>query len=67
MSYKNTGVVCFITVPDETREEGFRLIDLGNYFTNEQREKFLLTSYENAMKYWRKVDVPILIRTRGQE
>ena len=61
MTYRNTGEMCLITVADPNREEGFRNIDLGNYFTNDQGDKFLLTSHENAKKYSEQVNVPILV------
>jgi len=67
MTYKNTGVMCMVTVADANRKDGIKFIDLGNYFTDDNGKKFLLTSIENAKKYWRLVNVPILIRARGQE
>ena len=67
MTYKNTGVMCMVTVTDANRKDGIKFIDLGNYFTDDNGKKFLLTSIENAKKYWRLVNVPILIRARIQE
>jgi len=67
MTYKNTGEMCMVTVADENRKDGIRFVDLGNYFTDDKGRKFLLTSLENAEKYWQQVKVPILIRTREQE
>jgi len=66
MTYKNTGVMCMVTVADEKRKDGIRFVDLGNYFTDDKGRKFLLTSLENAEKYWQLVNVPILIRARGK-
>jgi len=67
MTYKNTGVMCMVTVADANRKDGIKFIDLGNYFTDDNGKKFLLTSIENAKEYWRLVNVPILIRARVQE
>lgn len=65
--YKNTGKVCFITVSDPNRKDGFRTVDLGNLFTDDKNQEFLLTSVENAEKYWQQVNVPILIHARRQQ
>jgi len=67
MTYKNTGEMCMVTVADANRKDGIRFVDLGNYFTDEKGRKFLLTSFENAEKYWQQVKVPILIRAKKQE
>jgi len=67
MTYKNTGVMCMVTVADANRKDGIKFVDLGNYFTDDNGKKFLLTSIENAKEYWRLVNVPILIRARVQE
>ena len=66
MTYKNTGVMCMVTVADANRKDCIKFVDLGNYFTDDKGKKFLLTSLENAEKYWQLVNVPILIRARGQ-
>jgi hypothetical protein len=66
MTYKNTGVMCMVTVADANRKDGIRFVDLGNYFTDDKGNKFLFTSLENAKKYWQQVNVPILIQARGQ-
>jgi len=67
MTYKNTGVMCMVTVKDVNRKDGIKSVDLGNYFTDDKGKKFLFTSLENAKKYWKLVNVPILIPKRGQE
>ena len=59
--------MCMVTVADENRKDSIKFVDLGNYFTDDKGKKFLLTSLENAEKYWQLVNVPILIRARGQE
>jgi hypothetical protein len=63
MTFKNTGEMCVVLVSDFNREEGFKTVDLGNYFVNELNgEKCLITSREYASKYKRLVDVPIYVR-----
>ena len=62
MTFKNTGEICMIEVPNASREEGFRLVDLGNYFVAPDGSKCLITSVENAKKYKHKVNVPIYIK-----
>lgn len=64
MSFKNTGVICMIQVPDANREDGIRNIDLGNYFISPNGEKCLITSIEFAKKYKDKIDVPIYVKKR---
>jgi hypothetical protein len=66
MTFKNTGEMCMITVLDANRKDGFKHVDLGNYFTDSDGNKCLVTTKENATKYHSKVNVPIYIRTRGQ-
>lgn len=65
MTFKNTGVICMIQIPDLNREEGFKNIDVGNYFIAPDGTQCLITSAEEAQKYQDKIDVPIYIRTRG--
>ena len=60
MNLINTGVMCMVTVPDSSREGGFKNIDLGNYF-DFMGQKCLVTSQANAMKYGKQIDVPIYI------
>jgi len=66
MTYKNTGVMCILTVHDPNREDGFKYVDLGNYFTDEQGNKFLITSHANAKEYSNQINVPILVRKEGK-
>lgn len=61
MTFKNTGVICFIEVPDANREEGVRLVDVGNYFTAPDGTRCLITSVEIAKRYKAKIDVPIYV------
>lgn len=67
MIYKNTGVMCILTVHDPNKEDGFKYVDLGNYFTDEQGNKFLIMSHANAKEYSKHINVPILVRTGGRE
>jgi hypothetical protein len=48
---KNTGAMCMVEVPDSSREEGFRLIDMGNYYADGKGENYLITSLDLAKKY----------------
>ena len=66
MTFKNTGVICMLQIPDLNREEGFRCVDLGNYFIAPDGTKCLITSADLAQKYQHKINVPIYIRARGQ-
>jgi hypothetical protein len=66
MTFKNTGTMCMITVPDANRKEGFKHVDLGNYFTDTNGNKCLVTTKENATKYSIQINVPIYVRARGQ-
>ena len=60
---ENEGLQNFVT----GQVIGVKSVDLGNYFTDDKGKKFLFTSLENAEKYWQLVNVPIVIRARGQE
>jgi hypothetical protein len=66
MTFKNTGIMCMITVPDSNRKDGFKHVDLGNYFTDTDGNKCLVTTKENAIKYGSQINVPIYVRARGQ-
>jgi len=66
MTFKNTGVICMIQVPDANRKDGFKNVDLGNYFTAPDGTQCLITSIENAKAYKDKVEVPIYIRKGNQ-
>jgi hypothetical protein len=65
MNFINTGAMCMVTVPDANRKDGFKNIDLGNYFEF-MGKKCVLLSQENAMKYGKLIDVPIYI-TKGEK
>ena len=67
MTFKNTGVICMISVPDANREEGFKYVDLGNYFADVNGNKCLVTTKENAIQYGNQITVPIYIQARGQQ
>ena len=62
MNFKNTGQMCMIAVPDPNNEDGFRYVDLGNYFIDYDGNKCLVTTLENAKKYSSQVKVPIYVR-----
>jgi hypothetical protein len=64
MTFKNTGVICLIEVADANREEGFRHVDIGNYFTDPNGNQCVITSIENAKAYKEKINVPIYVRTK---
>jgi hypothetical protein len=49
-----------ITVPDANRLEGFKQIDLGNYYMKDNK-KCLITNIEYATKYGKQIDVPIYV------
>jgi hypothetical protein len=60
--FRITEQICLIRVPDENRKEGFRFIDLGNYFTDSAGRKCLVTSQKLAKKYSDFVNVPVYIQ-----
>jgi len=60
MTLNNTGVVCMVSIADTNAKEGFRLVDLGNYFELNGK-RVLVTSQENAIKYGGQVDAPIYV------
>jgi len=66
MTFKNTGVICMIQVSDANREEGFRFVDVGNYFTDPDGNQCVITSIEDARAYKEKINVPIYIRSGGE-
>lgn len=59
--FTNTNEICFIKVKCPNREEGFKMVDLGNYFKNEKGEKVLITTLEKAKRFGHLVDVDIYI------
>lgn len=63
---KNTGEMCMVNVADANREEGFKMVDLGNYFILDGR-KVLLTTLQNAKAYGHLVDVDIYIRKSNEK
>lgn len=65
--FLNTYQMCIVFVPDQNREEGFKCVDLGNFFKDEMGKKVLITSRELAEKYSKLVDVPIFIRLKGSK
>ena len=65
MSLKNTGAMCVVIVPDANNADGFKLVDLGNYFELDGK-RVLVTSKEKATKYGKQIDVPIYIRVRAE-
>ena len=50
-----------VEAPDSSREEGFRLVDVGNYYADGKDEKFLITSFELAKKYGHLVKEKVYI------
>jgi hypothetical protein len=61
MTFKNAYQICLIRVPDQNRKEGFRFVDLGNYFTDSNGCKCLITSQRLAEKYSDFLNVPVYI------
>jgi len=57
--FRITEQICLIAVPDENRQEGFKYVDLGNYYKDSNGEKCLVTSKELARKYFKFINVPI--------
>jgi len=53
-------------VPDANREDGFKYVDLGNYYVDDNNRKCLVTTAELADKYFWYVKVPIYIRKKIQ-
>lgn len=61
INFKNTGVMCMLSVPDSSSESGFKHIDIGNYFISPDGTKCVITSIENARKYQHKIGAPIYV------
>ena len=57
-----TGEMCMVHIRDENREDGFRSVDIGNYYTSPDGEKVLIMSCEQAERYGNLLEVPIYIR-----
>jgi len=53
-------------VPDANREDGYRHVDLGNYYMDDNNRKCLVTTAELADKYFWYVKVPVYIRKKIQ-
>lgn len=64
---KNTGVMCMVAVNDNSREEGFRFVDVGNLFTTDSGERVLLTSDDLAEKYSHLIDYKIYARKNKEK
>jgi len=62
MTFRLTEEMCLIAVPDANRMEGFRYVDLGNYYKDSNNRKCLVTSRELANKYSDFVNVPVYVR-----
>lgn len=58
----NTGEMCMISVVDENREDGFRMVDIGNYFQKSDGTKVVITSGIKAEKYGHLIDADIYVR-----
>lgn len=58
---KNTGEICLVRVFDSNREEGFRVVDLGNYYLSDDGQKCLITTEKLAVEFGHLVNVPIYI------
>lgn len=56
----NTGEICLVSIPADN-EDGFRSIDLGNYFDHEG-QRVLVTTRRLAEQYGHLVDVPVYCR-----
>ena len=63
--FRITEQICLIAVPDENREDGFKYVDLGNYYTDNNGNKCLVATKEIAKKYSKFIKVPIYIH-RGK-
>lgn len=59
---KNTGVMCMVSVQDDSRLGNVRSVDLGNYFRREDGKKCLVTRKVLARQYGHLVNVPIYVR-----
>lgn len=66
--FKNTGTMCLLEVQDMNNEDGFRVVDVGNWFKCQQtNEKYVLMSVKNAKKYYEHPDVKGKIIVKKQE
>lgn len=60
--WKNTGVMCLISVPDINRDDGLKQVDVGNFYEDADGNKMVLMTEDNAKKYADLVDVPVYTR-----
>lgn len=57
--------ICLVQVSDYNKEEGYRNVNVGNYFEDDAGNLFVVTTLEMAKKYYQYINVPILTRNRG--
>lgn len=62
MNLVNTHSICCVFVEDPNREDGVKMIDLGNYFKNDNGDIVLVTSMQLAVKYGHLVKEKIFVR-----
>lgn len=60
--WKNTGVMCLVSVRDINREEGFKSVDVGNFYEDADGNKMVLMTIDDANKYANLIDVPVYTR-----
>ena len=60
--FVNTGEICTVFPGDDSKEEGFRCVDVGNFYKNAKGERVVVTDIEKAKKYSGLIDVPVYIR-----
>ena len=59
--FTNTGVMCMITIDDLSRKDGFKSIDLGNYFLSPSGSRCLILTSEDAKRYGHLASVPVYV------
>jgi len=64
---KNTGTMCMIAVHNPNNEDGMELVDLGNYFIDDNGKKCVMLTETQAKKYSHLVDVPVIIYEKQME
>lgn len=57
-SFSRCGI-CLIEVKDQNREEGFRFVDVGDYYQDCNGNRIVITSKELAKKYHHLLEEPI--------
>ena len=65
--FKNTGIVCTLTLNDENRKDGLRHVDMGNFYETEGGERVLITSSELAQTYGHLVQEKIYLSKDARE